>query len=206
MSESEALPRPPTEEALETEKLRYHAEDLRRQLDAAKRELAEKEEHARRFEHRWREFNAQVRDLEQRVGSFQREAREASEELKQTEETLKICDLARSQLSAALERQTLELARWREQAEGCHGRVAELEASLRRREDALERAQKQYEDACKLLAAQSQAQADLERQKADFVAERAHLLETVKHERALSEDIRREGVQALEQARELKRK
>lgn len=206
MAEPEALPPPPTEEALETEKLRYQVEDLQRKLDAALRDLREKEEHARRFEHRWREFNAQIKDLEQRVGAFQREALAASAELKQTEETLKVCDLARTQVSAALERQTLELARWREQAKGSLARAADLESNLRRREDALERLQKQYEEACRLLAVQSQTQADLERQRAELAAERSHLLETVKRERAIAEDIRREGVEALEHARELKRK
>lgn len=204
--EPDALPSAPSEEALETEKLRYELESLRRQLDSTQRDLREKEENARRFEHRWREFNAQIRDLEQRVGSFQREALAASEELKQNDETLRVCDLARGQLSAALERQGLELARWREEARGSQGRAAELEASLRRREDALERLQKQYEEACRLLARQSQAQADIERQKTDLLAERSHLLETVKRERAIAEDIRREGVEALEQARELKKK
>jgi hypothetical protein len=129
-----------------------------------------------------------------------------SARLEQSEKTLEVCDLARGQLRAALERQAVQLQRWREAALKAESRVVELEAALRRAEDALERSQKSYEDACRLLAGQSQGQEDLERQKLELAAERAHLLETVKRERALAEDVRREGVEALEQARELKRR
>lgn len=195
-------PSPP----VEAEKLKFQLEDQQRKLDAQDRELRAKDEAARRLEQRFRDLNAQIKDLEQRAGTFHREASSSAAELHETQETLKVCDLARGQLSAALDRQGKELSRWREHARSLRARVDELEAQLRRREDALERVQKQYEDACRLLASASQAQAEFERLKKDFELERATLLDTVKRERQAAEIIRRDGIEALEEARELERR
>ena len=192
--------------ALEPDQLRFQIEDLQRKFDAAQRELHAKDETCRRLEQRFREFNAQIRDLEQRAGAFHREAVDAASELRQVEETLKVCDLARSQLSAALERQGSELSRWREQARALQARADESDAALRRREQALERVQHQYEEACRLLAGQSQSQAELERQRREFEDERARLLEAVSRERSSAEEVRREGIEALEEAREIERR
>lgn len=207
-SKAPVPPQPPVTPApaAETEKLKFQLEDMQRRLDAQDREMRAKDETGRRLEQRFRELSAQIKDLEQRAGSFHRESAAAAAELRETQETLKVCDLARGQLSAALERQGQELSRWRDQARSLRSRADELEAQLRRREDALERVQKQYEDACRLLASASQTQADLERQKKDFELERATLLETVRRERQAAETIRRDGIEALEEARDLSRR
>ena len=145
-----------TEEAA-PEALKYQVEDLQRKLEAQSRELKAKEESAHSLQQRFRDLHSQIRDLEQRAGVFHREASSSAEEIRQTEETLKVCDLARAQLSAALERQGIELSRWQEQGRALNARVEELEGLVRRRDDTLERLKKKYEDACRLLAAQSQA-------------------------------------------------
>ena len=194
------------DEALEPVKLRHQIEDLTRRLDAAQREVRAKDDVCRRLEQRFRELNAQIRDLEQRAGAFHREAVESSSELSEAQETLKVCDLARAQLSAALERQGMELPRLREQANRLQARAEEAESALRRRDEALERAQRQYEEACKLLAGQSQGQAEFERQKREWEAEKARVLGAAAREKETAEQVRREGIEALEEARELERR
>lgn len=201
-----AAPKGGAADALEAERLRFQIEDLQRKLDSQDREMRAKEESGRRLEQRFRDLNAQIKELEQRAGVFHREAAAAAAELHQSEETLKVCDLARGQLSGALNRQTLELTRWREQARALKTRVDEQESLLRRRDEALERLQKQYEDACRLLAGASQAQAELERRRKEFEAERQTLLDTVQRERAAAEVIRRDGIEALEEARDIERR
>lgn len=190
-------------DALEPDRLRFQLEDFKRKLDAQARELKAKDETGRRLEQRFRELNGQIRDLEERAGTFHREAANGTAELEQAEETLKVCDLARGQLSSALERLTQELARWKEECRTRKARIEELELSLRRREDALVELQKRYEEACRLLAAQAQAQPELDRQRKEFESERGRILEQARRELEVAEAVRREGVEALEEARGL---
>ena len=136
-------------------------------------------------------LESQLRDLEQKAGLYHREATAGAQELEQTAETLKVCDAARTQLSAALDRQSIDLKRWRDQARSAQSHVEDLEMELHRRQDALAELQRRFEQACALLAAQGTAQA---------------LLDQAQREREIAEAVRREGVEALEQARDLNRK
>ena len=153
-----------------------------------------------------RELKVKVGDLDQSIAVFKQETAAVSSELRETEETLKACDYARGELSSMIEKLTHELTRWKDNGKALKARLAEIEKSLRQRDDALERVQKQYEDACRLLAEQSQAQQELERSRREFDSQRACWMEVVKKERDSAEAVRREGVEALEQAREMERR
>jgi chromosome segregation ATPase len=156
--------------------------ELQRRVEKSARELEREAAERRGLEERLRELSRRDREIEERAGVFQREAVAGSELIAELQKTLRVTDQARAKLSAALERQGIELERWRREA-------AAREAEVQRLKQELERAAASCDDA-----------------RAELAAERQRLLAEVGRAMENAEAIRREGIDAFEQARELESK
>ncbi len=112
----------------------------------------------------------------------------AATAVEELERTLAVCEEARAALARALERALTELEKAREDA-----------SALKRREDELSRL---GSDNVRLLG-------ELERSahgRREFEAERAKLLAEAARAMETAEQVRREGIEALEEARDLRKK
>lgn len=169
-----------------------------------------------RFERAKRELAA----LEEKAGEFQREAAARAAWSRELEETLKVVDSARAELSAALDGRRQESAALRARAQA-------LLLELDRKEAALEQSQQVYESATRSFAEESaghqkecqrllgeieriaaehaRAQTRLQEERRKLDAEREGLIAEVAKAMESAEAVRREGIEAFEEALELKR-
>ncbi|MBI3552899.1 MAG: hypothetical protein HY077_10315 [Elusimicrobia bacterium] len=151
---------------------------------------------ALKLEERVRELSAQLKELEERTGAFQREAASGAHMIGQLEATLKVEEEARVKLAALVERQSAKLARWRKEAEAQRIRAEDLVNQLAARTAEAQRLE--------AAAARAESAAD-ERVKKELEAERKKLREELRKAMETAEAVRREGIEALEQARSLKK-
>lgn len=169
-----------------------------------------------------------LRELEERAGGFHREAVANAALISELESTLQTCDGAQARLVGALDKAREQLDRWRSRAERLAQRVAELEqALLEKADEAAEAARLRDQAIGRLKASEDEAgrengrlRAELEefrrreasavqaaeRRAAELDAERARLLAEVQKAMDGAEAVRREGIEALEQAREEQKK
>lgn len=172
-------PEPPS--VLDVGRLELKLADLQRRLDEKEQEHEKEGLRSQGLEERVRALGEEVRTLEERAGQFQREAVSGAAFIAEIEETLRAAGQARAKLAEALERHRTELNRWRLEAEQQKSRADDLDQKLFRSQAAL---------------------AEIEKTK----AERERLAAEAKKAMENAEAVRREGIEALEQARQLKKK
>jgi hypothetical protein len=170
----------------------------------------------------------QAKELEERTGQFQREASEGAHMISQLEATLNLEEEARRKLESVVERQSAELERWRVEAASQKANAQRADLELEDRIAALHAMERNYEEA-RIAAAEDSSKAKAEiarlmeqmreltkdRDRAQESAasslkqaleeERKKLLAQVKTAMESAEAVRREGIEALEQARALKK-
>ena len=156
------------------------------------------------------ELEHRIKELEERTGAFQREAISGAHLISQLEATLSVAEQARRKLEAVVARQSAELQSWRQEASAQKVRLEAAEKLLAERLAALVESERRYEQVCAAFAAEVakreriQAEAGIELKRA-LEAEREKMRAELKTVMKCAEAVRREGIEALEQARELKK-
>jgi hypothetical protein len=131
---------------------------------------------------------AKADDVELRAGEYRREASAQAALAQELEQTLRVSDEARAQLSLALDKALSELTNTREGGAALRDRLAGAQEEIRRQAEEIARLQEQN----KQIQALGQ--------------ERVKLLAEVNRAMENAETVRREGIEALEEARELRKK
>ncbi len=188
-------------ESLEFARLEAALEELQRRLSAKTLEFEAQRKAQERLQSRMRELARRPNENEEEIAFLRREAA-ASESLAQEfGETLKVATEARAKLSAALDEERQQVDRWISESRTLKAQLDRLLPELAGKEAAAEAAR----------SSEAVLAADLERQKkiresdkAAWDEERARLQAQADRSLKAAEDIRREGVEALEEARELK--
>jgi chromosome segregation ATPase len=176
------------ESLLVTGRLELKLAELERRLEERTRELELESLKRQDIEERAGKLAGDLKGLEEMAGRFERDGTQSAALLEETAQTLKAADQARTQVVEALERQGAELSRWRKEG-----------GEQKARADALE----------KKLGQTQATLADLEALTGELrrmAAEREKLIEGAEREMRSAEEVRREGIEALEKARELQKK
>ena len=184
-------------------------------------ELERERKLSAQWQERFEKAKEELRELEDRTGELHREAAARGAWSKELQETLTVVDRARARLSAALDAARREAAAMR-------GRAEALKADLERKEAALRQAEQIYEAACRTFSDEStnhqaecqrllgeierissdhqQSQGRLTEERQRLERDREKLLTEVNRAMESAESVRREGIEAFEEALELKRR
>ncbi|MBI5240495.1 MAG: hypothetical protein HY926_08485 [Elusimicrobia bacterium] len=153
-------------------------------------------------------LDGRLRELEERAALFEREAVSGAHLIAQLEATLRVNEQARRKLEALIARQSEELQARSQEAADLKRRLEAADKLLSERDRELADLERRYEEASRACAAETAERQRAEQETQGRIREvreaaQKELQAKMKHVMDCAEAVRREGIDALEEARAL---